>query len=42
MPEKVKELEDLIHMWQKEVSAEAMDPNPGFDPGYVRADYLNK
>lgn len=42
MPEKVKDLEELLHRWQEEVSAEGMDPNPGFDPDYSRADYLNK
>jgi arylsulfatase A-like enzyme len=42
MPEKVKEMGELLHRWQEEAGAEGMDPNPGFDPGYVRADYLNK
>jgi arylsulfatase A-like enzyme len=36
MPEKVNELLDILYKWQKEVDARMMDPNPGYDPGYVR------
>jgi arylsulfatase A-like enzyme len=41
MSEKVKELQALLHRWQEEVEAEGMDPNPAFDTGYVRENYLN-
>jgi arylsulfatase A-like enzyme len=41
MPGKVKELLVLLHSWQQEVGAEGMDPNPAFDPEYLRENYLN-
>jgi len=36
MPDKVSELLEILHNWQKEVDARMMDPNPGYDPGYTR------
>jgi arylsulfatase A-like enzyme len=42
MPEKTKEMKQILHSWQKEVGAEGMDPNPAFDPEYLRAYYLDK
>jgi arylsulfatase A-like enzyme len=42
MPEKTEEMLQLLHSWQKEVGAEGMDPNPNFDPEYLRENYLNK
>jgi len=36
MPEKVEELLNLLHSWQEEVGAEGMDPNPDYDPEYLR------
>ena len=42
MPEKTKELLQMLHSWQREVGAEGMDPNPAFDPEYLRENYLNK
>jgi arylsulfatase A-like enzyme len=36
MPDKVNELLEILHKWQKEVDARMMDPNPGFDPNYKR------
>jgi len=42
MPGKVEELLKMLHSWQVEVDAEGMDPNPGFDPEYLRANYLNQ
>lgn len=42
MPEKVEEMLQLLHSWQKEVGAEGMDPNPDYDPDYLRENYLNK
>jgi len=41
MPEKVKEMLELLHAWQEEVGAEGMDPNPDFDPEYLRENYIN-
>jgi len=41
MPAKVEELKALLHAWQQETGAEGMDPNPGFDPQYLRVNYLN-
>ncbi len=41
-PEKVEKLKSLLHQWQERVGAEGMDPNPGFDPEYLREDYLFK
>jgi arylsulfatase A-like enzyme len=40
-PAKVKELTSLLHTWQEQVDAEGMDPNPDWDTGYVRENYLN-
>ncbi|MCK4881159.1 MAG: sulfatase-like hydrolase/transferase, partial [Bacteroidales bacterium] len=42
MPEKAKEMLKLLHSWQKEVGAEGMDPNPAYDPEYLRENYLNR
>jgi arylsulfatase A-like enzyme len=42
MPEKTEEMMQILHSWQKEVGAEGMDPNPAFDPDYLRENYLNK
>jgi len=42
MPEKAGELLHLLHSWQNEVGAEGMDPNPAFDPEYLRENYINK
>jgi len=42
MPEKVSEMLEELHSWQKEVGAKGMDPNPAFDPDYLRANYINK
>jgi arylsulfatase A len=36
MPEMTGELLDLLHAWQVEVGAEGMDPNPDYDPNYIR------
>jgi arylsulfatase A-like enzyme len=36
MPEKTKELLEILHKWQKEMDARMMDPNPEFDPDYRR------
>jgi arylsulfatase A-like enzyme len=41
MPGKVEELLQLLHNWQKEVGAKGMDPNPDYDPDYLREHYLN-
>ena len=41
MPEKVEEMLQLLHNWQEEIGAEGMDPNPDFDPEYLRENYLN-
>jgi hypothetical protein len=30
----------MLHRWQSEVDAEGMDPNPGWDPEYLRANYM--
>jgi arylsulfatase A-like enzyme len=39
-PEQVEELSGLLHRWQEEVAAEGMDPNPNYDPNYLREKYL--
>jgi arylsulfatase A-like enzyme len=39
-PEKVEELLKILHKWQVEVDAEGMDPNPEWDPEYLREKYL--
>lgn len=41
MPEKTMELLDLLHSWQVEVGAEGMDPNPTYDPEYLRENYIH-
>lgn len=41
MPGKVEDLLKMLHRWQVEVDAEGMDPNPGYDPDYLRENYLN-
>lgn len=41
LPGKVEELLGLLHAWQEEVGAEGMDPNPAFDPEYLRDNYVN-
>jgi arylsulfatase A-like enzyme len=40
MPEKAKEMLELLHKWQEEVGAEGMDPNPDWDPEYLRENYV--
>jgi len=40
MPEKTLELLELLHTWQEEVGAGGMDPNPDWDPEYLRENYL--
>jgi len=42
MPEKVEELLEVLHSWQQEIGAKGMDPNPDYDPDYLRENYLNK
>lgn len=42
MPGKATEMLKLLHSWQKEVRAEGMDPNPAYDPEYLRENYLNR
>ena len=42
MPDKVEELLQLLHSWQQEIGAEGMDPNPDYDPDYLRANYLDE
>ncbi len=42
LPEKTKELFDLLHAWQEKVNAQGMDPNPDYDPGYLRERYISK
>jgi arylsulfatase A-like enzyme len=41
-PEKVNELKTLLHRWQEQVGAEGMDPNPAYDPDYMRENYMNR
>ena len=36
MPGKVEEMLLLLHDWQRIVGAEGMDPNPDYDPAYLR------
>jgi len=40
-PEKVDEMLKLLHTWQVGVNARGMDPNPEYDPEYLRENYLN-
>lgn len=40
MPEKVEEMLEVLHTWQQEVGAGGMDPNPDWDPEYLRENYL--
>ena len=40
-PETVSEMLKLLHSWQAEVNAEGMDPNPDWDPNYLRENYLD-
>lgn len=40
LPEKTRELLDLLHSWQEEIGAKGMDPNPDWDPEYLRANYI--
>ena len=42
MPEKVKEMKQLLNRWQEDIGAEGMDPNPAYDPDYLRANYINQ
>lgn len=42
MPEKVSEMLEMLHAWQKEVGAKGMDPNPAYDPDYLRMNYIDK
>ncbi len=39
-PEEVEELLRMLHRWQVKVAAGGMDPNPDWDPEYVREKYL--
>ena len=41
MPGKTEEMLQLLHSWQEEVGAMGMDPNPSYDPEYLRENYLN-
>lgn len=41
MPGKTEELLRLLHTWQAEIGAEGMDPNPDYDPEYLREHYLD-
>jgi arylsulfatase A-like enzyme len=36
MPERAAELLEILHNWQKEVDARMMEPNPGYNPDYIR------
>ncbi len=42
LPGRKEELLDLLHAWQEETNAEGMDPNPDYDPDYLREKYLNQ
>jgi arylsulfatase A-like enzyme len=42
MPGEVERLLEMLHNWQEEVGAEGMDPNPDYDPEYVREKYLEE
>jgi len=35
-PEQCAQLLDMLHHWQSNVQAEGMDPNPEYDPDYLR------
>jgi arylsulfatase A-like enzyme len=41
MPDKTREMLQLLHSWQEEVGAEGMDPNPAYDPEYLRENYIH-
>jgi len=36
MPGKTREMLEMLHRWQEEVGAKGMDPNPDWDPDYLR------
>jgi arylsulfatase A-like enzyme len=38
---KVEELKALLHAWQEETGAKGMDPNPDYDPDYLRKNYID-
>lgn len=42
LPDKVEEMLRLLHSWQEELGARGMDPNPDYDPEYLRENYLDK
>jgi len=39
IPGKAGEMLEMLHRWQEEVGAEGMDPNPDYDPDYLRDSY---
>jgi arylsulfatase A-like enzyme len=41
MPEKTREMLVMLHAWQEAVGAEGMDPNPDWDPDYLRENYIS-
>jgi arylsulfatase A-like enzyme len=41
MPDKTREMIQVLHSWQEEVGAEGMDPNPAYDPEYLRENYIH-
>ena len=41
-PDLVTELQSELYLWQSELDAEWMDPNPDYDPEYLREKYLNQ
>ena len=32
-PEKARELREMLHQWRKDINAQMMPPNPGYEPG---------
>jgi len=42
MPEKTREMLVMLHAWQEAVGAEGMDPNPDWDPEYLRENYVSE
>lgn len=42
LPDKSRELLELLHTWQEQVDARGMNPNPDYDPDYQRILYMNK
>jgi arylsulfatase A len=39
LPDKGKELREMLHRWRQDVDAQMMPPNPGFDPAMGWMDY---